>query len=430
MKSLKKSGLITFLSSSVIFIVGFPISIILARVLGPIDRGIYALIILIPTVMLKLSSLGIGTANIYFTGNKQYEIKDLISNSFISAILLSTINLLLFLGVSRLVIFQNFLNSNQINPLYLWLAILSTPFSLLFGFLLNIILGREEIVRFNHVSIIKLTFYLVAVIGFVLILKQGVLGATISYVLTAIFATLLIIFLLRRDITTNISLNKNLFKNLTRYGLKSYFGNLAQFLNYRLDMFLVAIFLTPADLGFYTIAVGIGERVWMFPGAFATVLFPRVSSIENGKSNKLTPKVARHTFLITFIVSLMLAIFAKHLINILYGSDFLPSVTPIVILLPGIIALGGAKILSADLAGRGKPQFGTYAAFVSLAVNIPLNLYFIPKWGISGAALASTVAYISASLFVLIAFTKISRVPFRDTLFIKLNDFKAVLNIN
>lgn len=67
------------------------------------------------------------------------------------------------------------------------------------------------------------------------------------------------------------------------------------------------------------------------------------------------------------------------------------------------------KILIADMVGRGKPQIGTYAALISLAVNIPLNLWLIPRWGISGAAFASSIAYIVATLVVITAFCKIAK---------------------
>jgi len=189
-------------------------------------------------------------------------------------------------------------------------------------------------------------------------------------------------------------LNKNLFKGSAKYGLKCYFGNLAQFLNYRLDMFLVAIFLTPIAVGFYSISVGIAEKLWMLPGSIATVLFSKISSLKDVEANNITSRVARHTFFIIFVISLFLAILAKPLIKILFGSAFLPSLAPLLILLPGVIALGGAKTLTADLAGRGRPEVGTIASFISLAVNVPLNLWLIPKWGISGAAFASSIAYI------------------------------------
>ena len=424
MNSISKNSAITFSSQILIFAVGFITSIILARTLGPTGKGIYALIILIPAVMLKLGSLGIEAANVYFVGSRQYEPKDVASNSLLSSILLSLFLILLFLGISYLSAFKNYLNSNQINIFYLWLVVLTIPFSLFSGFLRSIFLGKEKIITFNKINIFQTIIQLVTIVIFLIILKQGVSGAVNAHILTVLFAFVFIIFLIKKVTKIKLSFNKKLFKDSIGYGVKAYFANLAQFLNYRLDMFLVAFFLTPAAVGYYSLSVGIAEKLWMLPGAIATVLFPRVSSLQDKDANNLTPRVARHTFFIIFILSLILAILIRPLIKILFGIAFLPSVTPLLILLPGIVALGGAKTLTADMAGRGMPQFGAYSSFISLAVNIPLNLWLIPKWGIAGAAFASSVAYIIATIVVIIAFTKISAKSWTDILLIKKQDFQ------
>jgi len=429
MNSISKNSSITFLTHLLIFGLGIATTVILARVLGPTGKGIYALIILISEIMLKLGSLGIEASNIYFTGRKRYEIKNIVSNSLIITFFIGIVLILFFFGIFHLPIFKSFLNLNQIKPLHLWLAVLITPFSLIFGFLLSIFLGREEIVKYNKINIFKSVLGVIAIIIFLLVLKQGIFGAVVSYVIVIIVSVMFVLFLVRRITEIKILLNKSLLKEQVKYGLKAYFGNLTQFLNYRLDMFLVAIFLSPAEVGFYSIAVVLAEQLWMLPSAIATVLFPRVSSIKSSEANNLTPQITRNVFLIMFILSLILASLTKPLIKILFGLEFLPSLAPLLILLPGIIALSGAKTLTADLAGRGKPQFGTYASIISLAINIPLNLLLIPKWGISGAAFASSIAYIVATIVVIIFFNKISKKHWKDILITKKSDFKYYKNL-
>ena len=96
MNSISKNSAITFSSQILIFILGIISSIIIARILGPTGNGIYALIILISTVMLKLGSLAIEAANVYFTGSKKHKIEDIVSNSLLSSLLLGSILFLLF----------------------------------------------------------------------------------------------------------------------------------------------------------------------------------------------------------------------------------------------------------------------------------------------------------------------------------------------
>lgn len=429
MTSISKNSAITFLSKITIFVFELISIIILARILGPKGKGIYALIILISDVMLRIGSLGLEIANIYFIGKKVYKINDIVSISFFSAIFLGFMTFIFFGGVYNFDFFKNFLYSNHINPFYLWLVVFTIPLSLLFKFLINIVLGKEDIVNYNIICIINKLFYLITIIIFLLILKLGIFGAVLSYVSTIVLTAFFIIFSIKKIAPIFISFNKKIFKELLKYGLKAYVGNMVQFLNYRLDMLLVAIFLTPSEVGFYSIAVGIAERFWLIPESIATVLFPRISSSTSLDANQITPKIARHTLLIIFILSLLLTATANLLIKILFGQDFLPSIAPLLILLPGIIFFSVSKILTADLAGRGKPQFGTYAAFISLAVNVPLNLLLIPRWGISGAAFASSVAYILATVIAFIYYIKISANTLTDILLIKRQDFQAYSNL-
>ena len=96
MSSILKNSTITFSSRILIFVLGLGTSIIVARTLGPKGKGIYTLILLIPTVMLRLGTLGIEVANVYFTGSKKYKIEDIVSNSLLSSLLLGSILFLLF----------------------------------------------------------------------------------------------------------------------------------------------------------------------------------------------------------------------------------------------------------------------------------------------------------------------------------------------
>lgn len=431
MNSISKNIFITFSSQILLFILGLVTSIVLARFLGPTGKGIYTITILIPNFMEKFGSLGIESSNVYFTGSKRYKIEDIVSNSLISSFILGLALLILFLAIFHLEFFQNFIKSNQINNIYLCLAVFAVPFSLFSGYLKNILLGLEEIVIYNKINIFKTAVELMTIIILMIIFKLGILGVIIAYLFTNIFITLIVILSIKKYSKIVFSYNKKLSQDTINYGIKAYFSNLTTFLNYRLDMLLVAFFLDPIEVGYYSITVGIVEKIWMIPGPIATVLFPRISSIENTSANNLTPKIARHTLFIVFFSSLILSVVSKPFIQILFGNAFLPSVPPLLILLPGIIALSIPKILCADLAGRGMPQYSLYSSVVSLGVNIPLNLWLIPLWGISGAAFASSIAYITDMIFIAVVFKKFSGKLWHEIFLIQkidFRDYKYILN--
>ncbi len=64
------------------------------------------------------------------------------------------------------------------------------------------------------------------------------------------------------------------------------------------------------------------------------------------------------------------------------------------------------------------------AASVSLVVNIVLNFILIPKYGIEGAALASTISYILAGAILVVMVKIESSIPLRQILFIDKSDLR------
>ena len=129
--SLKKGGAITFVAQITIFIFGFITHIILARVLGPSDRGTYALIILIPSILGLVGTVGIEISNVYYTAQKKYKLSDIISNSLISSIGIGLSIILLFWLISTTNAVQACLKAHNFNPLSLWLAVCAGPIGFL-----------------------------------------------------------------------------------------------------------------------------------------------------------------------------------------------------------------------------------------------------------------------------------------------------------
>jgi len=98
------------------------------------------------------------------------------------------------------------------------------------------------------------------------------------------------------------------------------------------------------------------------------------------------------------------------------------------ILLIGTLAVSGSRILANDLAGRGRPVINTYIAIVSATLNIILNAIFIPRNGISGAALASAISYFFMFFLKAIIYGIISGNKIKDIILIKKSDFKFYEN--
>jgi O-antigen/teichoic acid export membrane protein len=126
-------------------------------------------------------------------------------------------------------------------------------------------------------------------------------------------------------------------------------------------MFSGNCFLSPGAVAIYGVSVAISETLWYLPSAVSTVLFPK-TAMDWAKAQSFTPLVIRTTFLISILFAITIAVFGAPVIGLTYGEQFVPAITPLIALLPGTILLGVGKIVASDLAGRGKPQYGTWGS--------------------------------------------------------------------
>jgi O-antigen/teichoic acid export membrane protein len=202
------------------------------------------------------------------------------------------------------------------------------------------------------------------------------------------------------------------------FGVKSYAQNLTGHMHYRLDVYLLALFLPPAQVAFYTVATSIAEVVFYIPDSVGTVLFPRLSTEPVENIHKLTAEVARHTMLVTALVSMAMLAAGGFLIPVIYGQDYRAAVAPFFLLLPGVLAMAVYKVLTRNYSSRNRQQVPVFTAILALALNIVLNLYFIPIFGIIGAALASMISYAVSAVVLLFLFNRETGISLREILIV------------
>jgi len=204
-------------------------------------------------------------------------------------------------------------------------------------------------------------------------------------------------------------------------------ANLLQYLNYRADILLIGFFLSQTEVGWYYVSVMIAERLLFLTQATATVLLPAASSSDIQR--KKTPILSRLNFTVVFAGSVVIAATAYWLVPLLFSAVFSNSVLPLVVILPGIISLSVSKILSADLTSRGLPQYSIYVSLLNFCLNISFNIIFIPKMGIVGAALSSTLSYTASLLLQIYFYYRLTNTGLSELIFIRKGDFKKLKSI-
>uniref|UniRef100_A0A7C6EC92 Uncharacterized protein n=1 Tax=candidate division WOR-3 bacterium TaxID=2052148 RepID=A0A7C6EC92_UNCW3 len=394
-------------------------NVLITRVLGPEGKGIMSLLVTFPVITVMILILGLDEATVYFLGGKKFEYAEVLGWAILNTIIISVVS------ISLLLILRNWLVTSIIKNIkseFLSMAIFCIPFQIFFQYECAILLGEKDIFGFNLLNILRNLFLLV--FQFILILKSGLLGGVYSLLLGFATATLVGILLIRKFGKPRFPQEINFAKKSISYGTRSVLGLIFHYLTRRLDIFIVNFFLNPAQVGFYAIALMLAELPWYIPQAASTVLFPEVSGMEKAEANQFSAKVARNTVFITVLTCLILALIARPVIKLFFTTKFYPALIPFYINLPRTVALGIGRVLGGNFQGTGKPEYGTIMAFVSFVLTLGLDLLFIPRWGIIGAAIATTIANIFSVGIGLYIFVKSSKINLTEMIFVHKDEIK------
>ena len=406
-RSFTRNTLITFGSQIPIFLFNLGISVIISRILLPEGRGIFTLVMLLPSFLIAITNLGIGSSTVFYVGKEKYPPRQVLGNNLLLTLWLSAVSLGIALVIIHFFREQTF---PGVDAQHLLLSLLLIPGLMIMGLALYVLLAIQNFVKYNFILVLRTLISFFCVSGLVWGLRYEVNGALLSEIISLSLASLILLSILPKE-TGGISfrLNRSYIQDSLRYGIKVHIGNVLYFVYRRINFILINLFLNPAMVGLYSLSIGLTERIWLISDAVGTVLFPRISSEKDEKTLKeFTPTVLRTVLGIIILISILLGVIASWLIILVFGVEFAESVRPFRILLIGITAFCGWRILENDIKGRGRPILNTYIIGFSVILHLSLNLLLIPEYGIEGAAWATTFSYLVTLLVGLIVFCKIS----------------------
>ncbi|MEH7384302.1 flippase [Bacillus sp. JJ1521] len=425
-----KNSTITLVRQFLGIIFGLLLLVLLARFLGDKAYGEYTLITLLPQMLLTFLNLGINSATIYYVSRKEVDINTAFNTNVFTALLLSLIGMII--GVITILLLGDS-KFSEIDPAYLYLILAGLPFMFLMTFLQTVFQGLENFKMFNTILVIQqfsnLLFVAVLIVVFDFHLFGSLLAFMIGFAITVV--VIFIVFITKYNVTIHIKyFSVPFLKKTIGYGLKAHVSNMMTFLNYRLDLLLVGYFLNLSSVGIYSAALNVGERISIFSQAISSVLLPRVASLDTTEGrNKITTIVTRNLTLFIILLSLVLFFLSDFVFQLLFGPKYSSSSIILKLLLPGLAVLSIEKVLSNDLAGRGKPELNMYVSFVNVILNVILNLILIPPYGIEGAAIASTITYIISFIMKVFIFKKESGESISSILIIKKHDVELYRTI-
>lgn len=376
--------------------------IIVARALGPENRGLLSMALLYPFFFLSIFNPSINVAIIYHMGKKKFNTSIFAGNAFILGFVLSLLSLIFFF-----ITYAHFRESfyRGIELKYLLLSISSVPFYFMLGYSSSILQGSMLIRQYNLSNQLQqycnLIFILIFIAFWNLTLTGAILAGISGIVLGGIYAVVKVL-----KSTEGLSFDKTLALGLVKDGGKLYIGSISTFIVSQSNIFILNYYRTPAEVGYFAIAFAIANVLSFFLTSLTVGLYPKVAHATIDETINLVQVACRQLLLITAIAAFFTAVFSKYIVLLYGGKLFLPSVKPLLLLLPGITISVVPGILNNLWLRKGWFTQITYMAVFNSLVSLLLNLILIPRFGVTGAAFATTVTYSISSLMAIVLFSR------------------------
>ena len=363
-------------------------SVLTARGLNPSGRGTYGLVLAVAWIAAALGHLSIEQANVlrWQRGDDR------------RAIASTSVTLGLAGGIAAAVVgwfavdafaHDSFSASDR---RLIALVLPAVPLYILGGYLVGLHVLDDRLRRVNVARLVAAASQLAALS--VLWLTDELTVATAVATWVATLAALPVVLLVPGLSIRLRHVSRRLASSLLRTGLKYHVGMAALFLLRRVDIVILSAYVSRREVGLYAVAVVLAELLFVPSESIAQAVLPRQVRGSLEDAAVYSARVVRVNTFVALTAAAGLAAVSPLLIRVAYGAEYTDSVVLLAALLPGVVAVGFTRPITALLVRLDRPFVVSTICVASLAFNVALNLALIPTLGAVGASIASSLAYL------------------------------------
>jgi len=386
--------------------------IMVARFLGAANLGTIALIIFDVAIIQLFTSFFGGSSIIYMT--PRAGVYRLLIPAYIWSILVA------FASSGLLLLLNTIWNSIEIIPSgYFWEILFLGIVMSLVSVNSMLFLGQENVKVFNIISLIQIVLlFLFLIVSLFILNTRNVMtyywSILVSFILVLVISTAQLLPSIRRVPLTGM---KKLIGETLRFGTYVQFANIFQQLNYRLSYYIVDFFLGRMILGVFTIGVQLSEGLWLISRSIGMVQLTRISNeMDTHYAIRISLTLVKVSWIITLLVLFLLLLIPVSFFQLVFGGEFTDVKLVIIALGTGIVTLSISIILSQLFSGINKPFHNTISSAIGLVFTLCFGFILIPRWGLVGAGITSSISYTVATIYQLIIFSRMTKLKARDLL--------------
>ena len=374
-------------------------SILIARLLGPENYGLYALALITPSFFIAVGDLGISAALTRFSALFRSEgkgqkvvglIKAGIIFKLVSSLLLSLVLLLLSESIGTWVLRRPGID------LLIRFTSLYLVGQAIFMALDSVFIGLDKTENSSLLTIAQALIKIV-VSPLLIILGMGAIGAIIGIGLGFLLATGIGITVLLPRLCPGLCSassgdNIDLFgalRLMVPYGMPLYLSTLILSLLTQYRGIILAQFVSNMGIGNYTIAMNFSVLIIIFSQPIAISLFPAFSKLSIKKDRDILEKMfklsVKYTSLLVIPASLALCVLSNEVVYALYGSQYRLAPSYLALYVLYFLCAGlGMFVIASFFNGQGDTKATFKMDLVNVSLSVPLTLIFTFLYGVPG----------------------------------------------
>ena len=405
----------TLVAQGIILVSGLINSMILAQGLGVSGRGELGIVMLWPTLLTYIGSLGQAEASLFFTSSGEHSTSSVFTTALIYTLILSSI--VIPIGYFLMPIVLSAQSDDLVLMSRAFLAFI--PLGMLLGHLSNILRAHMKMFHFNFLRmIVPLGSMFIALV----LMFTGYLSVEIvmvTYVVLSIFALVYgVLILISGGLLTHIRIEPTLLISVFSYGIKVFLGTIFSLTNLRLDQVLLTSVVSPTQFGLYVVATKLAGISSMIAEVVVMVAIPKIGQFQE-LSQRLTALISifRKFWWLAVSFKIVFALAVPIALPLIYGVDFAPAVPICLVLILGslfwdakLLLLGGSQIIN-------RPSFGSVSEGIAAVFTVVLLLILVPLLGVMGAAIASLAAYAVSAFYLIWRISRLEGATLRSLFF-------------
>ncbi len=407
-----------FILAGVIFsnIASYGYRLLIARNYGPQWYGVFSLAIMIVGLIVSLSSLGFPDSAgrflpRYIEKNSFKKIKFLVKNlSLISLIINILAGIVLFL-VSDSIAIKLFREPLLATPLKIFSILV--PVWVLSNLFLSYIISLEKVAWHSFLTNVVPSLLRLAILVFLIIFAVGPHSIFISYLLGSLIALIVSTIIFYRyakmpkdDGKLATQEKKLLMRQIIIYSWPLIFSALLTKIYYWTDSFMIGYLLDTTQVGIYNAATPIALLLTITPLLFLQLFVPIINrEIIKGRKKmikQMSQQVGKWIFLVNLPVLLFIFVFPGAIINVLFGQEYVAAANTLRILSLGAFISSLSFTSERLILMKGKSKTILINVLSTAIINLILNALLIPKYGITGAAIATAITWFILGFLLLI----------------------------